>query len=234
MAKPLVQATNVNLHLATVETSLHVLRDVNLTIERGEVVACIGPSGSGKTSLLMVLGGLERPSSGSVVIDGTDLSRLNEDQLADFRRKNLGVLFQNFHLMPALTALENVMLALEIAERDLSLDEIAKMAAVALDEVGLKDRAGHLPVSLSGGEQQRVALARSMVTKPKLLLADEPTGDLDHESGARIVDLMFDLARGQGTTLLLITHDSTLANAADRIVRINEGVLTEDRVAAAT
>jgi putative ABC transport system ATP-binding protein len=232
MAKPLVEARNVNLHLKTTETSLHVLKDVNLTIDPGEVIACIGPSGSGKTSLLMVLGGLERPTSGSVTIDGTDLSGLNEDQLADFRRKNLGILFQNFHLMPALTALENVMLALEIAERDLSLDQIAKMAATALEEVGLKDRVEHLPVSLSGGEQQRVALARSMVTKPKLLLADEPTGDLDHESGARIVDLMFGLARSQGTTLMLITHDSSLANAADRIVRINQGVLSEDPVPA--
>jgi putative ABC transport system ATP-binding protein len=174
----------------------------------------------------MVLSGLERATSGRVIVAGRDITDLNEDQLAVFRRKNLGILFQNFQLIPSMTALENVSLALEIAETGKSLRDIREAATASLNEVGLGDRLNHLPSALSGGEQQRVGLARAMVTNPRLLLADEPTGNLDQDTGARVIELMFNLARKKGTAILLITHDRSLAARADRVLTMNHGRLT--------
>jgi len=229
---PVIETHDTNLHLVSGKVPLHILKDINLRVDAGEVVATVGPSGSGKTSLLMVLGGLERASSGKVVVAGRDITGLNEDELAIFRRRTLGILFQNFHLIPSLTALENVSLALEIAETGQPLREIRDLARQALTEVGLADRLDHLPSALSGGEQQRVGLARAMVTRPRLLLADEPTGNLDQETGARVIELMFDLARRQGTAVLLITHDRGLAERADRKLAMNHGRLTLEARAA--
>lgn len=190
-------------------------------------MAIVGPSGSGKTSLLMLLAGLERATSGQIVVAGQDLSKLTEDDLAVFRRKTLGIVFQSFHLIPSLSALDNVCLALEIASPALSLGEAREQAGAALVAVGLGDRLHHRPAALSGGEQQRVGLARAMVAKPRLLLADEPTGNLDQKTGAVVVDLMFDLAREQGTAVVLITHDPALAARADRVLTMMLGELTE-------
>jgi putative ABC transport system ATP-binding protein len=238
MPTPVIETKDTNLHLMSGKMPLHILKDINLRIDPGEVVATVGPSGSGKTSLLMVLGGLERATSGTVVvagedISGQDISRLNEDQLAIFRRKNVGILFQNFHLIPSMTALENVSLALEIAETGLSYREIRKAATQALDEVGLSDRLTHLPSALSGGEQQRVGLARAMVSGPRLLLADEPTGNLDQDTGAKVMELMFNLARQKSTAILLITHDRSLADRADRKLTMNHGHLSAETSVAA-
>jgi len=226
MPAPVVQATGVNLHLESGGVPLHILKDVDLTLMPGEVAAVVGPSGSGKTSLLMVLGGLERATGGTISLEGTPISAMNEDQLAIARRKSLGILFQNFHLVPSMTALENVALSLEIADAAMPWREVHDRAAAALTEVGLGERLTHLPSALSGGEQQRVGLARAMVTEPKLLLADEPTGNLDQATGARIIELMFGLARTKGTAILLITHDPALAAKADRQLHMNAGRLT--------
>jgi len=225
---PVILTENTNLHLVSGKTPLHILKDINLQVDAGEVLAVVGPSGSGKTSLLMVLSGLERATSGKVMVAGEDITGLNEDQLAIFRRKNISILFQNFHLIPSMTALENVSLALEIAETGQSLKEVREAATRALTEVGLGDRLHHLPSTLSGGEQQRVGLARAMVTEPRLMLADEPTGNLDQDTGARVIELMFNLARSKGTAILLITHDPSLANKADRKLTMNHGQLTAE------
>jgi putative ABC transport system ATP-binding protein len=232
MSQPVIETDKTNLTLMSGRSQLHILKDVTMRVDGGEVVAVVGPSGSGKTSLMMVLSGLERANSGRITVAGEDISRLNEDQLAMFRRKNLGILFQNFHLIPSLTALENVSLALEIAETGQPLKQIEEAATAALAEVGLSDRLGHLPSALSGGEQQRVGLARAMVTNPRLLLADEPTGNLDQDTGARVIELMFGLARSKGTAILLITHDPALAQKADRRLTMNHGTLTAERVTA--
>ncbi|RYE86554.1 MAG: ABC transporter ATP-binding protein [Hyphomicrobiales bacterium] len=226
MPLPVVEATGVNLHLESGGVPLHILKDVDLTLTPGEVAAVVGPSGSGKTSLLMVLGGLERATGGTITLDGTPLSAMNEDQLAIARRKTLGILFQNFHLVPSMTALENVALSLEIADAGAPWRTIRDRATAALVEVGLGERLTHLPSALSGGEQQRVGLARAMVTEPKLLLADEPTGNLDQATGSRIIELMFGLARTKGTAILLITHDPAIAAKADRQLHMNQGRLT--------
>jgi putative ABC transport system ATP-binding protein len=227
MTVPVVDAHNVNLSLMSGGRPLHILKDVSLTVKPGEVVATVGPSGSGKTSLMMVLSGLQRASSGSVVVAGSEISGLNEDQLAVFRRQTLGIIFQNFNLISSLTALENVRLALEIAETGLRPDKVAAASTEALRKVGLGDRVTHLPGALSGGEQQRVGLARAMVTNPRLLLADEPTGNLDQDSGDLVIELMFSMARQQGAAVLLITHDHALASRADRRLEMNHGRLTE-------
>ncbi len=225
---PVVEASKTNLHLKSGGQPLHILRDVSLTLARGEVAAIVGPSGSGKTSLLMVLSGLERASSGSIKVDGTEISGMNEDELASFRRKTLGIIFQNFHLIPSMTALENVALTLEIAEAGKPWKDIRDRAAAALEEVGLAERLTHLPNALSGGEQQRVGLARALVAQPKLILADEPTGNLDQDTGEHVIEMMFGLARDRGTSILLITHDSDLAHRADRLLHMNQGHLSVD------
>lgn len=229
----LIEARDVNLSLMSGRQSLQVLRDINLSVYPGEVIATVGPSGSGKTSLMMVLTGLQRPTSGTVLVGGDSIGGLDEDRLALLRRRMIGILFQNFHLIPSLTALENVSLALEIAETKDTLADIRAAASAALAQVGLKDRLHHRPSALSGGEQQRVGLARAMVTRPRLLIADEPTGNLDQETGSHIIELMFDLARKQGTAVMLITHDVALAARADRLLRMDHGVLTEMPRAAA-
>lgn len=232
MPAPVVDATGINLHLKSGGEPLHILKDVALTVAPGEVSAIVGPSGSGKTSLLMVLGGLERATAGKVVIAGEEITGKSEDQLAIFRRKNLGILFQNFHLIPSMSALENVALTLEIAEAGRPWKEIRDRAAAALSEVGLSERLTHLPNALSGGEQQRVGLARALVGEPKLLLADEPTGNLDQDTGERVIEMMFGLARERGTSILLITHDNDLAHRADRLLLMNQGRLHAETVPA--
>lgn len=231
MSNTLVETNDVNLHLMSGKSRLHILKDINFKINVAEVVSIVGPSGSGKTSLLMVMAGLERATSGRVIVDGKNLSELDEDGLAVFRRHHIGVLFQNFNLIPSLTALENVSLALEVAETGLTFKQIRETASEALAEVGLGDRLTHLPSSLSGGEQQRVGLARAIVTKPPLLLADEPTGNLDQDTGSMVIELMLNLARKHQTAMMLITHDPKMATKADRRLVMDHGVLSEQKVA---
>jgi putative ABC transport system ATP-binding protein len=206
------------------ESTLDVLLDVDLTLNQGETAAILGPSGSGKTSLLLLLAGLEQPKSGSILLDNKDLSSLDADELADIRRDSLGIVFQSFHLVPSLTALGNVMLPLEIAERD----NAREIATTMLERVGLAERAGHYPTQLSGGEQQRVAIARALVHKPRLLLADEPTGNLDAKTGERVIELLFGLNRESGSTMILVTHDEAVAAQCQRVFRLQQGKLVED------
>lgn len=200
-----------------------VLRDVNVRIEAGSCVAIAGPSGSGKTSLLLLLSGLERPTSGSVIVDGTDLGSLDADGLADLRRERVGIVFQSFHLLPSLSALDNAALPLQIAGRA----DAKPLARSMLERVGLSARVGHYPSQLSGGEQQRVAIARALVHRPQLLLADEPTGNLDDQSAESVRELLFELNQELGSTLLLITHDLEFAARCDRVLRLHEGQLHE-------
>jgi ABC-type antimicrobial peptide transport system, ATPase component len=229
--KAIIDARDVDYTLDIAGRPLHILRKVSLRVAPAEVVAIVGPSGSGKTSLLMLLAGLEKASGGQVMVNGRDLGAMNEDELARFRRHTLGIVFQSFHLIPSLTALDNVGLALEIAEPGLSMAQIRDKAAAALAAVGLEGRLDHRPSALSGGEQQRVGLARASVANPPLLLADEPTGNLDQKTGAVVVDLMFDLARRQKTAVVMITHDPALAAKADRVYTMTQGELTENPVA---
>lgn len=226
MAAPLIQTRNANLVLSLGGGPLHILKDIDLELGTTDIAAIMGPSGSGKTSLLMVLAGLERATSGEVVIAGKDLTELSEDQLAVYRRENVGIIFQHFNLIPSLTALDNVGLALEIAKPDMPLREVREAATAMLEEVGLGHRLTHLPGALSGGEQQRVGLARALVTRPRLLLADEPTGSLDQETAGRIGDLMVDLTRKQKTAMILITHDPVLGAKADRQLAMDHGHLS--------
>jgi len=224
---PLVSISNVDYTLNVGGEQLQILRKVSLEVAAAEVVAIVGPSGSGKTSLLMLLGGLERSTAGKVVIAGQDLTGLSEDDLAAFRRKTLGIVFQSFHLIPSLSAQDNVSLALEIAEPDLSLEQARARSAAALAAVGLGDRIRHRPSAMSGGEQQRVGLARAMIANPRLLLADEPTGNLDQKTGGMVIELMFNLARQQKAAVIFVTHDPGLAARADRIFTMTSGELTE-------
>ena len=200
---------------------LVILRDIDLAVTPGEALAVVGASGSGKSTLLALLAGLDTPSSGTVMLDGVDLFSLDEDRRAQLRGRVLGFVFQSFQLLPALTALENVMLPLELA----NADDAEARAREMLARVGLGERLNHYPKHLSGGEQQRVALARAFVVRPKLLLADEPTGSLDAQSGAQIIELLFELNREQGTTLVLVTHDEALAGRCNRSVRLVGGRL---------
>ncbi|WP_456307613.1 ABC transporter ATP-binding protein [Rhodopila globiformis] len=214
-----------DLHLTVPSAAgpVNILRGVGLDIAKGEAVGLIGPSGSGKTSLLMVLAGLERATAGSVSLAGQEITDLNEDALARLRRAQIGIVFQAFHLIPTMTALENVAVPLELA----GLRDAGGRARAALDAVGLGHRLTHLPGQLSGGEQQRVALARAFAPEPALLLADEPTGNLDHATGQAVIDLLFELRRRTGTTLLLITHDRDLAARCDRQVHLSDGRVDE-------
>ena len=198
-----------------------ILRGIDLDVEAGAKIGILGPSGSGKTSLLMLVAGLERASSGAITVAGTDLASLDEDARARFRLAHLGIVFQSFHLIPTMTALENVAVPLELAGRR----DAASVAAAALGRVGLGHRLAHRPSQLSGGEQQRVALARAIAPGPRLLLADEPTGNLDSETGRLVMDLLFALCGDAGATLLLITHDPGLAARCDRTVTIRNGAL---------
>src|SRR5690348_16544810 len=201
------------------DRSLAILQDIDLAVTPGEALAVVGASGSGKSTLLALLAGLDTPTTGAVMLDGVDLFALDEDRRAQLRGRVLGFVFQSFQLLPALTALENVMLPLELAYAD----DAEARAREMLVRVGLGERLQHYPKHLSGGEQQRVALARAFVVRPKLLLADEPTGSLDAASGAQIIELLFELNREQGTTLVLVTHDEALASRCSRIVRLVGG-----------
>ena len=222
MIDPLISIEQLHLSLTGGAGPVNILRGIDLRIMRGETVSIAGPSGAGKTTLLMALAGLERITSGRVSIAGTCLNDLDEDRLARFRRQQIGIVFQSFHLIPAMTALENVALPLEFAANP----QAAELAARALEETGLGQRSRHLPGQLSGGEQQRVALARAFVAQPALILADEPTGNLDRDTGGKVMDLLFRLQREQGTTLLLVTHDPVLAERCGRRLHMADGRLS--------
>jgi putative ABC transport system ATP-binding protein len=228
VVEPVIALSDVSLTLGTRAGPVDILKGVDLSVAAGESVAIVGPSGSGKTSLLMVLAGLERASRGRVAVAGHELGGLDEDALALVRGASIGIVFQSFHLVPTMTALENVALPLELAGK---ADAFATARAL-LDEVGLAHRAGHFPAQMSGGEQQRVAVARALAPRPQILLADEPTGNLDGKTGELVADLLFDLQRRRAATLVLVTHETDLARRCQRIVRMADGAIVREPVAA--
>jgi putative ABC transport system ATP-binding protein len=219
MSFVMIRVRDLVMRLPSGGRSLTILDGITLDVAAGELLAITGPSGSGKSTLLGLVAGLDRPSSGSIVVGGVDITRLDEDALARFRRETLGYVFQSYHLIPTLTAVEYVAVPLEIA----GVPNALARARVLLDDVGLGDRAHHYPVQLSGGEQQRAALARAVALDPGLLLADEPTGNLDSATGTRIIELLLELRRRRGATLVLVTHDDALARHADRVVVLRDG-----------
>jgi putative ABC transport system ATP-binding protein len=219
VSQPLIELIDIDLTLGAGAARVHVLKNLSLNIARGETIGLVGPSGSGKSTLLMTLAGLERPDAGSVSVDGRDLTKLDEDALAHFRGENIGIVFQSFQLIPTMTALENVAAPLELAGRR----DAFSRAAEELAAVGLAERLSHYPRQLSGGEQQRVALARALAPDPLILAADEPTGNLDSETGSGIIDLIFEQKTRRGSTLVLVTHDASLAARCDRVVRLRSG-----------
>jgi len=217
----------------TIETSTHrveILRDISFHVPAAQVIAITGPSGSGKSTLLGLLAGLDWPTSGSIHLDGTNITNLNEDQLALLRGKKVGFIFQAYQLIPTLNALENVLLPSELSGNGESHRDRLERAAWLLESVGLKDRADHYPAQLSGGEQQRVGIARAFMMKPSILLADEPTGNLDSRNGEHVMELMLKLNREQGTTLVLVTHDPALTEHADRRIVLRDGVIVADEM----
>jgi putative ABC transport system ATP-binding protein len=219
MTDPVLSISHANLSLDGNAGRVDILHDISLEVASGETLGLVGPSGSGKSSLLMLMGGLEQATSGTITALGQDLTAMNEDQLALFRRDHMGVVFQSFHLIPTMTALENVATPLELAG---AKDAFAR-AAAELEAVGLGNRMDHYPNQMSGGEQQRVALARASAPRPKILLADEPTGNLDETNGAAIINLLFDLRDRHGATLILVTHANELAARCDRVIRLRDG-----------
>lgn len=225
-AAPIIDVSDVGLTLTSRAGAVEILRNVTLAVTPGQSMAIVGPSGSGKTSLLMVLAGLERATSGRVNVVGQDFTQLSEDGLAEARGRDIGIVFQSFHLVPTMTAIENVALPLEFAGRA----DAMTVARQLLAEVGLAERAEHFPAELSGGEQQRVALARALSGHPRLVLADEPTGNLDGGTGAQVIELLFGLHRRHGATLILITHDDALAAKCERIVRMADGRIVSDEL----
>jgi len=222
MAEPLIELNNVRLTLGEGDVRTEILKGVSLRLEPGESVAVLGPSGSGKSSLMAVVAGLERPDAGDVRLAGQDIGGFSEDALARLRGRSLGIILQAFHLLPTMTALENVSVPLELA----GVDDPRGRAAFELEQVGLGHRLTHYPAQLSGGEQQRVAIARATAPRPQLLLADEPTGNLDSKTGAAIIDLLFERAGKAGAGLLVITHDAAVAARAGRTVHMSDGRLT--------
>ena len=220
----MIDLDDVHLKLASAAGQVNILRGISLHVSAGQAVGVVGPSGAGKSSLLMIIGGLEQASSGRVHVAGSDLTTLSEDGLARWRRSRIGIVFQSFRLIPTMTALENVAAPLELAGVRDALDRARAM----LEKVGLGGRVHHYPDQLSGGEQQRTALARAFVIDPVLLLADEPTGNLDGSTGKAVIDLMFGLTAERGATLLLITHDMGLARQCDRVVRVADGLIESD------
>ena len=225
MTDPVIALSEARLTLAGNAGPVDILKGITLSVAKGETLGLIGPSGSGKSSLLMLLGGLERATSGRVTALGQDLTAMDEDALARFRRGNMGVVFQSFHLIPTMTALENVAVPLELMGE---ADAFAR-AAAELEAVGLGARKDHYPAQMSGGEQQRVALARAAVPRPAILLADEPTGNLDGVNGTAIMELLFGLRDRHGATLVLVTHAPELADRCDRVIRLRDGVIEGER-----
>jgi putative ABC transport system ATP-binding protein len=219
--KTVLEARSLHKEVSSPEGRLTILNDVDLSVGEGETVAIVGASGAGKSTLLALLAGLDEPTRGAVWLEGIELSALDEDGRAAERAKHVGFVFQSFHLIPSLTALENVMLPLELAGRG----DARSAAREVLTQVGLAERLGHYPRQLSGGEQQRVAIARAFVTRPAVLFADEPTGNLDTTTGARVIDLLFELNQATGTTLVLVTHDREIAERCDRVIRMDAGRL---------
>lgn len=227
-AMPAIAMRDVDLTLGSGASRVHVLRGVTLDVPAGVAVGLVGPSGSGKSTLLMTAAGLERPDSGSIRIAGHEITGMGEDELARFRGRRIGIVFQAFHLIPTLNALENVAIPMELAgERDAMARAAAELVAV-----GLGERLSHYPGQLSGGEQQRVALARALAPRPAIVVADEPTGNLDEATGREIVELMFRLKRERGTTLVLVTHDLSLAERCDRVVRLRAGRIEQEHASA--
>ena len=220
---PAIALSGVDLSLGRGAARVHILRNISLNIGRGEAIGLVGASGSGKSTLLMVMAGLERPDAGKVLVAGEDIGQLDEDSLARFRGRHVGIVFQSFHLIPTMTALENVCVPLELA----GIADAYERAEKEIAAVGLAERRGHYPAELSGGEQQRVALARALAPNPSILVADEPTGNLDEATGRQIVDLLFAGYAQCGTTLVLVTHDPLLASRCDRVVRIRSGRIEE-------
>jgi putative ABC transport system ATP-binding protein len=220
----ILKVENLNMNYNSGGKALSVLQSININIEAGETVAITGPSGSGKTTLMGLCAALDNPSSGDIILLGSSIGPLSEDERAQLRNKSVGFIFQNFQLMPSLTALENVMLPMELQ----GLSGAEKEARLLLERVGLKDRATHYPSQLSGGEQQRVALARAFINKPKILFADEPTGNLDGDTGTTVESLMFDLNKDFGTTLIIVTHNPELAAKTGRIIQLKSGHIVSD------
>ncbi|MCA0044419.1 ABC transporter ATP-binding protein [Celeribacter litoreus] len=228
MNTPILSTRAASLTLDGNAGAIEILKDITLDVMEGETLGLIGPSGSGKSSLLMLLGGLEQATSGEIHAVGHELTGMNEDQLARFRRDHMGVVFQSFHLIPTMTALENVAIPLELAGAPDAFDR----AQAELEAVGLGSRASHYPSQMSGGEQQRVALARASAPRPKILLADEPTGNLDGVNGEAIMDLLFGLRDRHGATLVMVTHAPSLAARCDRVIRLRDGQLDQEAVSA--
>ncbi|MGL4395882.1 MAG: ABC transporter ATP-binding protein [Hyphomicrobium sp.] len=226
MSEPVLSLADVHLTLTSRAGPVNILRGVSLSVPAGQSLAIVGPSGSGKTSLLMIMAGLERATRGRVTVADREISNLSEDELAILRGGAIGIVFQSFHLVPTMTALENVALPLELAGDPSAFD----VARQLLGDVGLADRVDHFPAELSGGEQQRVAIARALSRSPRLILADEPTGNLDGRTGKQIVDLLFDMRARTGATLVLVTHDDKLAALTERVVRMADGVIAADDV----
>lgn len=220
----IIKLKNVNLTLSSGAGPVNILKDISIAIEKGESVGIIGPSGSGKSSLMSLMTGLEQATSGSVIIDGLSLSGEDEDTLAKHRLSRIGIVMQAFHLIPTMTALENVAVPLELAKVNDAFDR----AAHELEAVGLAHRVEHYPTQLSGGEQQRVALARALAPEPSILFGDEPTGNLDGSTGHTVIDLIFDLAKKRGSTLVIVTHDPALADKCDRVISMDDGKIIDD------
>lgn len=220
-----IDAKNVTLSLGSKEAPVDILRGVDLEIKSGDSVALLGPSGSGKSSLMAVLSGLEQANGGSILIDGLDFANLNEDELARARRGRIGIVLQAFHLLPTMSAIENVAVPMELAKFDNAFDR----AKEELEAVGLGHRLTHYPTQLSGGEQQRVAIARAMAARPKIIFADEPTGNLDASTGDAIIEILFERQKALNATLLIITHDPALAQHCDRVITMRDGIVVEDK-----
>jgi putative ABC transport system ATP-binding protein len=220
----MISVQDLSMRLVSGDVAVDVLTDISLEVPAGQFLAIAGPSGSGKSTLLGLIAGLDQPTAGRITVTGVEITRLSEDELARFRRDTIGFVFQSYHLIPTLTALENVAVPLELAGERNALER----ARTLLTEVGLRERAHHYPVQLSGGEQQRVAVARAACRQPRVLLADEPTGNLDSATGKQIIELLVALNRNLGSTLVLVTHDSALAAYADRVVTLRDGQIASD------
>jgi putative ABC transport system ATP-binding protein len=227
---PIIEVVRLTRAIETPTHRVEILRGIDLAIPRGQFVAIMGPSGSGKSTLLGLLAGLDNATSGSILLDGVDITGLSEDQMAEVRGRKIGFVFQSFQLIPTLTAEENVLLPAELAGAG---SEATKRARELLTRVGLADRLDHYPVQLSGGEQQRVALARAFITKPPILLADEPTGNLDGRTGEHVLELLLELNHREGATLVMVTHDPALAGHADRVITLRDGLVVSDETVAA-